>query len=149
MILKTKAKEVNIVLRTRKIINITELLKGKNFEDIYFKSFNEMNLDSLAKVIFVFAEDESGMKAFKDYYEVYDFLDDYKEENNKSYKEIFEEIAKEVNDQGFFNTKMSQEELEKKIGNPISGIDMEEIMKKSTEKAVANIAEKEFKGYKG
>lgn len=150
MILETKNRRINLNLSTRKIINVANILKGKNFEDIYFKAINENDLDSLSKIIYVFAETDDGLKAFKSSDEVYDFIDDYKEENKKTYQDIFEEIAKVINDEGFFKRKMSKKELEERISNPISGMNMNEIIKTSAEKALTKIAEQEVsQGYKG
>lgn len=150
MILETKNRKIILNLSTRKIVNVANILKGKNFEDIYFKAINENDLDSLSKIIYVFADTEDGLKAFKSSDEVYDFIDDYKEENKKTYQDIFEEIAKVINDEGFFKRKMSKKELEERISNPISGMNMNEIIKTSTEKAVTKIAEQEvFQGYMG
>lgn len=150
MILETKNRKIILNLSTRKIVNVANILKGKNFEDIYFKAINENDLDSLSKIIYVFADTEDGLKAFKSSDEVYDFIDDYKEENKKTYQNIFEEIAKVINDEGFFKRKMSKKELEERISNPISGMNMNEIIKTSTERAVTKIAEQEvFQGYMG
>lgn len=144
MELKTNNKTVTLVFTTRRIVNISNQLKEKNFEDLYFKAMNENNLDALSKIIYSFAEDiENGAKSFKTSEEVYDFLDDYKKENNKSYEDIFQEIAEVINEEGFFNTKMSKEALTQKILNPLSGIDMNSLVKKSTEKAMAKIVEQE------
>ena len=46
MELVTRNKTINLVFTTRKIVNITNILKGKNFEDIYFKAVNENDLDA-------------------------------------------------------------------------------------------------------
>jgi len=89
MELVTRKKTINLVFTTRKIVNITNILKEKNFEDLYFKAVNENDLDALAKIIYAFAEDEAGMKSFKTSDEVFEFIDDYKEENNKAYGDIF------------------------------------------------------------
>lgn len=150
MILETKNKKISLNLSTRKIVNVANLLKGKNFEYIYFKAVNDNDLDALSKIIFVFAEQEDGQKAFKSSDEVFDFIDDYKDEKNKDYQEIFEEIAEVINDQGFFKKKMKNKELKDKISNSISSIDMNELVKTSTEKAVSKMAEQEiFQGYMG
>ena len=78
MELKTNNKTIELVFTTRKIVNITDVLKGKNFEDLYFKAMDENDIDSLSKIIYSFAEDvENGAKSFKSSEEVYDFLDDY------------------------------------------------------------------------
>ena len=148
--LKTKSKSIRLVYRTKKIVDITNLLKGKNFDDLYFNAVNEGNLDALSKIIYEFAEDEAGLRAFKSSDEVYDFIDDYKEENNKTYGDIFVEIADSINDEGFFKSKMKEKELKDKMSNPFSGVNMTEVVKNSAEKAISKMAETEmFKGYKG
>ena len=144
MELKTKFKTIKLVFTTRKIVNLTNLLKGQNFEELYFKIVNESDLDSLSKIIYAFAEDEAGIKSFKSSDEVFDFIDDYKEENSKTYDDIFNEIAEAINEEGFFKSKMTKEEMEQKISNPLSKINTESIIKASAEKAVAQIVEKEI-----
>lgn len=143
MELKTKFKTINLVFTTRKIVNISKTLGGKNFEDLYFKAMNENDLDALSKIIFVFAEDEAGIKSFKTSDEVYDFIDDYKLESNKSYADIFNEIAEVINDEGFFKEKVSKKELKQRISNPLLGINMEQIVQTSAEKTIAKLTEKE------
>ena len=88
--------------------------------------------------------DEAGIKSFKSSDEVFDFIDDYKEENSKTYDDIFNEIAEAINEEGFFKSKMTKEEMEQKISNPLSKINTESIIKASAEKAVAQIVEKEI-----
>lgn len=143
MELKTQFKTIKLVFTTRKIVNISNTLKGKNFEDLYFKAMNENDLDALSKIIYVFAEDEAGIKSFKTSDEVYDFIDDYKAESNKSYADIFNEIAEVINEEGFFKEKISKKELKQKALNPLSTINMEEIVKTSAEKAISKLAEQE------
>ena len=145
MELKTKNKSIELIFTTRKIVNISNLLQGKNFEDLYFKAMNESDLDALSKIIYIFAENaENGAKAFANSEEVYDFIDDYKSENNKTYEDIFEEIAEVINKEGFFKKKMSKKELDEKKSNPLSGLDMNKIIKSSAEKAIGTMAEKEM-----
>lgn len=149
MQLTTKNKTINLVFTTRKIVNISNVLKGRNFEDLYFKAMNENDLDALSKIIYTFAEDEAGMKSFKSSEEVYDFMDDYKQENEKTYQDIFSEMAGAINEEGFFKTKMNKKDLAQKISNPLSGVNMEEIIKTSAEKAITKMTEQEIsKGYK-
>ncbi len=150
MILETKNKKINLIFTTRKVVNISNILKGKNFEDLYFKAMNENDLDALSKIIFVFAEDEAGLKSFKSSEDVYDFIDDYKQENNKTYQDIFNEMAGIINEEGFFKSKMNKKQLQEKTSNPLSGINMNEVIKSSAEKAISKVAEEEvFKGYVG
>jgi|GEM_PF-943899 len=149
MILETKKSKIEIVLSTRKIIDLTKKLKGKNLTEIYFKALRDCDLEILAKIIYAFAEPADGTnKAFVDDSYVYDFLDDYMKESKKSYKDIYSEIAVEVNEQGFFNEKMTLEELQAKAEDLMSSINMEEIIKNSTEKAVSEITAEEFRGHK-
>lgn len=144
MELVTKNKTIKLVFTTRKIVNVTNILKGKNFEELYFKIVNESDLDSLSKIIYAFAEDEAGIKSFKTSDEVFEFIDDYKEENNKTYNDIFNEIAEVINEEGFFKNKMTKEEMEEKISNPLSGINMETLIKTSAENAIGQLAQREI-----
>lgn len=150
MILKTKNKEVRLVFSTRKLVTISNLLKGKNFEELYFEAMNKNDLEALSKIIYTFGEDEAGMKTFKTFDEVYDFIDDYKEENKKTYEELYMEMAGAINDEGFFVKKMTKKELQSKISDPLSNIKMEEVIKSSAEKAIEKVVENEaFQGYLG
>lgn len=142
--LATKNKKVNLVFKTRKLVNITNNLNEKNFEEIFFEAISKLNLEALAKIIYVLAENNESREAFTDYEEVYDFIDEYKAENKKTYMQIFKEIAEAINEEGFFKNKMTEEELEKKILNPTLQVNLEDITKSSIEKAMTSIAEKEF-----
>ena len=124
MLLKTKNKEINLVLRTRKIADIAKRLEGKNFEDVYFKAMNEFDLEALSKIIYILAENEDKTSSFKSSTDVYDFIDDYMEENKKTYK------------------------LKDKMSSPLSSMNMNEVIKNSAEKAIAKVAEQEFQGYR-
>lgn len=137
MEINTEHKKVKIVFSTRKLVKLTKELNGKNFENIWFKAMNNSDIEALATIILEFAENEAGVKSFKTIDEVYDFIDDYKEEKNKSYKDIFDEMAGAINDEGFFYEKMKEEELKDKIKNPLSAIDidMEALANKAAEKA--------------
>lgn len=148
MILETKKQKINLVLRTRKIADIAKKLEGKNFEDVYFKVMNEFDIEALSKIIYILAENEDKTSSFKNSTDVYDFLDDYMEENKKTYKDIFTEIAEEINKEGFFNSKMTKEQLKDKMSNPLSSMNMNEVIKNSAEKAIAKVAEQEFQGYR-
>ena len=73
-----------------------------------------------------------------------------KQENGKTYQDIFSEMAGIINEEGFFKTKMSKKQLQEKISNPLLGIDMSEVIKSSAEKAISKVAQEEvFKGYMG
>lgn len=144
MELITKNKKINLVFTTRKIVNISNILKGKNFEDLYFKAMNENDLDALSKIIYAFAEDEIGQKSFKTSEDVYEFIDDYKEENNKSYEDIFNEIAGAVNEEGFFKSKLTKKDLQQKVSNPLLTIDMDSVIRSSAERAITKMAEQEM-----
>jgi hypothetical protein len=148
MILETKNKTINLVLKTRKIVRIANLLQNKNFEDVYFKAIQNNDLDALSKIIWILAEDTEGKASFKSSDEVYDFLDVYKEEKGKSYQDIYNDLTEVINEEGFFIKKMTKKELTEMISNPLSGTNMNELVQKSAEKAISKIAEQEFQGYK-
>lgn len=148
MLLETKNKKVNLVLKTRKIVSIANSLKNKNFEDAYFKAIQNNDLDAFSKIIYTLAENEEGKHVFSSSDEVYDFLDDYRAENRKTYDDVFKEVTEVINAEGFFMKKMTKKELEEMILNPLSGTNMNELVQKSAEKAISKIAEEQFHGYK-
>lgn len=148
MILDTKNKTINLVLKTRKIVKIANLLQGKNFEDVFFKALQNNDLDALSKIIWIVAEDNDGKSSFVSSEEVYDFLDDYRKEQNKTYEDIFKLLTEVINEEGFFIKKRNKEELEEMISNPLSMTNMNELVQKSAEKAIAKIAEEQFQNFK-
>lgn len=149
MILETSKNKIEIRLTTRRVIDLIRKIGGKNLEETYFKALNECDVEILAKIIYYFAEPADGSnKAFASEESVYDFIDDLIKEHNKTYADIFKEISVEVNEQGFFNSKMTAEELEKKSGDLMSSINLNEVMKGTIEKVATEIATEEFKGYK-
>lgn len=148
MILETKNKTINLVLKTRKIVEIANTLKNKNFEDAYFKALKSNDLNALSKIIYTLAEDNDGNHAFKNSDEVYDFIDDYKTEKGKAYDVIFEELTEVINEEGFFMKKRNKKELTEMISSPLSEINMNELVQKSAEKAMSKIAEEQFQGFK-
>lgn len=149
MILETKNKTINLVLKTKKIVRIANLLQSKNFEDAYFKALQSNDLDALSKIIWIFAEDEEGKSAFQNSDLVYDFLDDYKSEKGKTYEDIFKELTEVINEEGFFIKKRSKKELTEMISNPLSNVNMNELVQKSAEKAISKIAEDQMTGFVG
>ena len=144
MILETKNKRIKLVLKTRKIVEIANTLKNKNFEDAYFKAVKENDLNALSKMIYTLAENEDGKHAFSSSDEVYDFLDDYKTENGKTYSDIYKELTEVINEQGFFMKKMSKKELTEMISNPLSAMNINELVQKSAEKAISKMAESQI-----
>ncbi len=147
MILETKNKTIKLVLKTRKIVDISNVLKSKNFEEVFTKAYAICDLDALTKILYILSEDENGKNVFTSSEEVYDFLDDYRKESKSTFVEIYKKIAEELNNEGFKNKK-TKKELEEMISNPLSTINMNELMQKSTEKAMSKIAEEQFQGYK-
>lgn len=148
MILETKNKTINLVLKTKKIIDISNTLKNKNFEDAYFKAVQSNDLNALSKILYTLAEDNEGKHAFNNSEEVYDFIDDYKKETGKTFEGIFEELTGVINEEGFFTKKMTKKQLTEMISNPLSGTNMNELVQKSAEKAISKIAEEQFQGFK-
>lgn len=149
MELSIENKTIKLVLRTRKIVDIAHTLKGKNFEDVFFKARNDVDLDALSKIIYTLTEESEGKKPFKTSQEVYDFLDDYMKASGKSYDDIYNDLTDFINNEGFFNKKMTLEELADKTDGLMSSVNTQDIVKNVVEKTVAKVAEEEFQGYKG
>ena len=165
MKLETKKQTIELVFRTKKIVDITRKAGCKNFEEVYFKAMKDYDIVALSQIIYSIAENQEKKNPFRNSEEVYDFIDDYLKENNKSYEEMFEELAEAINEEGFFMKKRSKEELIAEILNPLSNIDMDKLVKNSAEKAFSqviqqevqekseekmnlNTTEKEFQGFK-
>ena len=148
MILETKNKTIKLVFKTRKIVDITNILKNKDFEDVFTKSYAICDIEALSKIIYILAENEDGKSAFNSSLDVYDFLDELKEEKKVTYLEIYKMIAEALNDEGFFKQKKTKKELSEMISNPLSTMNMNEIVQKSAEKAMETIAVDQFQEYK-
>ena len=149
MKLETSSKSVELVLKTRKIVAIANTLKNKKFEEAFFTALRECDIEALSKIIFTLAECEGDKKPFNSSEEVFDFIDDYKKEHGKTYGDIYNEIAEAINEEGFFNVKMTKEELKAKADDLMSSVNLEAIIKSASEKAVAGAIQEEFQGYKG
>lgn len=147
MRLETKNKSVNLVLRTKKIITLKNLLKEKSFEIGFTKGYTENDPEILSKIIFVLSEDDEGQKAFNSSEDVLEFLDDLRIENKESFQDIYGKIAEALNDEGFFKKKMTKEELAEMSSNPLNNVDMDLLIKESVKNSITNIAEEQFKGY--
>lgn len=143
MIIETKNKTINLVLKTRKIVEIANLLKNKNFEEVFTKAYSILDGEALSKIIFKLAEDEEGKSAFASSNEVYDFIDDCRTEGI-TINDLYEKIAEALNDEGFFKKKMNKKELKEMISNPLLTMNMNELIRKSTETAIGEIAKQEF-----
>jgi len=143
MIIETKNRNINLVLKTRKIVDIANLLKNKNFEEAFIKAYSILDMEALSKIIFKISELESGENAFTNSDEVYDFIDECRKEG-MTIKNLYEKIAEALNDEGFFKKKMTKKELKEIATNPLSTLNLDKIVEKSAENVVGKIIEQEF-----
>lgn len=146
MIIETKNKTINLVLKTRKIVDIANLLKNKNFEEAFVKAYSILDGEALTKIIFKLAENENGEGAFTSTEEIYDFIDDCRADGI-TINDLYSKIAEALNEEGFFKKKMSKKELKEMTSNPLSTMNMNELVQKSAESAMSKIAEQQFQGY--
>ena len=146
MIIETKSKTINLVLKTRKIVDIANLLKNKNFEEAFTKAYSVLDIEALSKIIFKLAENEEGKSVLASSDEVYDFIDDCRVEGI-TINDLYSKIAEVLNEEGFFKKKMSKKELKEMTSNPLSQMNMNELVQKSAEIAMSKIAEQQFQGY--
>lgn len=147
--LTNKDKEFKLIPRTRKVVELTERLKEKNLNDLIFNGLNDGNIKVLAELIKAFAENDDERPTFSSLNLVYDFIDEWKNANNKTHADLYREVIGVVNEMGFFKTKMSEEEISKMMENPIPMIDVKELATNSAQKIMDEIAKEEFRGYKG
>lgn len=142
MIIETKNKTINLVLKTRKIVDISNILKNKNFEEAFTKAYSICDLEAISKIIFKLAETEDGKSAFTSSDEVYDFIDDCRIEGITA-NDIYNKIAEALNEEGFFKKKMSKKDLKEMTSNPLLTMNMDKLLEKSVENAVSKIVEQE------
>lgn len=143
MIIETKNKTINLVLKTRKIVDVANLLKNKNFEEVFTKAYSILDIEALSKIIFKLAENEDEKSVFTSSEEVYDFIDDCRKEGI-TISDLYSKIAEALNEEGFFKKKMSKKELKEVTSNPLLTMNMNDLIQKSTESVVSKIAEKQF-----
>lgn len=146
MFIETKNKTIKLVLKTRKIVEIANLLKNKNFEEAFVKAYSILDGEALTKIIFKLAENENGESTFLSNEEVYDFIDNCRAEGI-TINDLYAKIAEALNEEGFFKKKMSKKELKEMTSNPLSTMNMNELVQKSAESAMSKIAEQQFQGY--
>lgn len=143
MIIETKNKTINLVLKTRKIVEIANLLKNKNFEEVFKKAYSILDMEALSKIIFKLAENNEGKSAFVSSDEVYDFIDECRIEGI-SVSDLYGKIAEALNEEGFFKKRMTKKELKEMMSNPLSETDMNELVQKSAEKVINKITEEQI-----
>ena len=146
MILETKNKTIKLIFKTRKIVDISNVLKNKNFEEAFTKAYAICDLDALTKMLYILAENEDGKNVFTSSEEVYVFVDSCRTEGITPY-DLYTKIAEALNEEGFFRKKMSKKELKEMTSNPLSTMNMNELVQKSAENAMSKIAEEQFQGY--
>lgn len=143
MIIETKNRNINLVLKTRKIVEIANLLKNKNFEEVFKKAYSILDMEALSKIIFKLAENDEGKNVFVSSDEVYDFIDECRIEGI-SVSDLYGKIAEALNEEGFFKKRMTKKELKEMMSNPLSETDMNELVQKSAEQVINKITEEQI-----
>ena len=143
MIIETKNKTINLVLKTRKIVDIANLLNNKNFEEAFTKAYSILDPEALAKIIFKLAENENGESSFTKSSDVYDFIDDCRAEGI-IISDLYSKIAEALNDEGFFKKKMSKKELKEMTSNPLLTMNTDKLLEKAVENVANKVVEKEI-----
>ena len=143
MIIETKNKTINLVLKTRKIVDIANLLNNKNFEEAFTKAYSILDPEALSKIIFKLAEDENGESSFIKSSDVYDFMDDCRIEGI-TVNDLYGKIAEALNEEGFFKKKMSKKELKEITSNPLLTMNTDKLLEKAVENAANRVVEKEI-----
>ena len=143
MIIETKNKTINLVLKTRKIVDIANLLNNKNFEEAFTKAYSILDPEALSKIIFKLAENENGESSFTKSSDVYDFIDDCRAEGI-IISDLYSKIAEALNDEGFFKKKMSKKELKEMTSNPLLTMNTDKLLEKAVENVANKVVEKEI-----
>lgn len=143
MIIETKNKNINLVLKTRKIVDIANLLKNENFEEAFTKAYSILDLEALSKILFKLAENEEGKSIFTTSNEAYDFIDECRAEGI-TINDIYGKVAEALNDEGFFKKKLTKRELEEMTLNPLLTMNTDKLLEKAIENVANKVIEKEI-----
>lgn len=143
MIIETKNRNINLVLKTRKIVDIANLLKNKNFEEAFTKAYSILDLEALSKILFKLAENEEGKSIFTTSNEAYDFIDECRAEGI-TINDIYGKVAEALNDEGFFKKKLTKRELEEMTLNPLLTMNTDKLLEKAIENVANKAIEKEI-----
>ena len=135
MILETEKKTVTLQLKNRLVALLEERLQCKDLRTFLFQEANNAKLRTFAMCLLTLTE-----KEFKNINEVYDFLDDYQQELEKTFFELYQDLILDMNDRYFFKEKLSEEELKKMAQDPMVGLDMGEIMASAAKTAATDVA---------
>lgn len=149
MILKVKDKEYSFTATMKKIVAMNKKLKVKNLRDAFFKALNDVDFEFLADALLSFADDGTRKELNNDSNKVYDMMEAYVNENKTDYEAIYELLAEEINDKSFFGKKMTKEEIEAQMDNPLASFDINQVITNTAEKVMGEVITEEFKGYKG
>jgi hypothetical protein len=153
MILKVKDKEYSFTATMKKIVGMNKKLNVKNLRDAFFKALNNVDFEFLADFLMEFADNDVQKGLSGDYNRVYDLMEAWvneaTEEEPRSYEDIYKLLAEEINDKSFFGKKMTKEELETQMNNPLADFDINQVITNTAEKVMGEVVAEEFKGYKG
>ncbi len=143
-------KKLSINVSMRKIVDITKRNKGSNFKDLFFKKMNEVDFEFLATLIQSFyVKEESSYDFGGDINKVYDFMEEYVSIEENDFEKLYKELAEAINVKSFFGKKMSHEEIMAEVENPLSGIDIDQMVRDSAQSVMKEAVVEEFKGYRG
>lgn len=143
-------KKLTLNVSMKKIVAITKKHKGSNFKDLFFRMMNEVNFEFLAELINdIYVKDESDYNFNGDINKVYDFMEEYVAVEENDFEKLYNEIAEVINVKGFFGKKMTPEQLKAEIGNPLNGININQLVEESAQSVIKEVATEEFRGYRG
>ena len=143
MILKSKNKDYTFTVTMKKLVAMNKKFNVKNFRDAFFKAYNDINFEFLAEILVALSEETINLDT------AYEIMENHVTQTGTDYQDVYKLVAEEINDKSFFGKKMTKEELEAQMNNPLAGFDINEIMNRTTEKVVGEVVAEEFKGYKG
>ena len=135
MILETEKKTITLQFKNRLVALLEERLQCKDLRTFLFQEANNAKLRTLAMCILTLTE-----KEFKSLNEVYDFLDDYQQEHEKTVFDLYQNLILAMNDRYFFKEKLPEEELKKMAQDPMAGFDMGEIMASAAKTVATDVA---------
>ncbi len=143
MILKGKEKDYTFTITMKKLVSMNKKFEVKNFRDVFFKAYNNIDFEFLAEILTAISEENINIDM------AYDIMENHVNQTGTDYQGIYKLVAEEINDKSFFGKKMSEEELMEEMNNPLANFDITKVIENTAQNVLGEVASEEFKGYKG
>lgn len=132
MELHIKEKVYPYILTNRRMVAVLDALGAEDISDVIFTGAAKNDLRTLAVLVAGFTDAGNAGQAL-------DLLDDYRSSGH-TFRELYADIARALNEEYFFETRMTDGELAAALDNPLRTLNLDDMVRQATEDAVRTMA---------